>query len=41
VGEVGQDCAETRERIRQVEDKAMRKQRHPSRAKRLKSCVES
>ena len=39
--EVGQDFAVTRERIRQIEAKALRKLRHPSRAKRLKSFVES
>ncbi len=35
--EVGQDFEVTRERIRQIEAKAWRKLRHPSRAKRLKS----
>lgn len=30
----------TRERIRQIEAKALRKLRHPSRAKKLKSFVE-
>jgi RNA polymerase primary sigma factor len=39
--EVGQDFAVTRERIRQIEAKALRKLRHPSRAKRLKSFVET
>ena len=39
--EVGQDFAVTRERIRQIEAKALRKLRHPSRSKRLKSFVES
>ncbi|MDH3998902.1 MAG: RNA polymerase sigma factor RpoD [Desulfuromonadales bacterium] len=39
--EVGQDFAVTRERIRQIEAKALRKLRHPSRAKRLKSFVEN
>jgi RNA polymerase primary sigma factor len=39
--EVGQDFAVTRERIRQIEAKALRKLRHPSRAKRLKGFVES
>jgi RNA polymerase primary sigma factor len=33
--EVGQDFAVTRERIRQIEAKALRKLRHPSRTKRL------
>jgi RNA polymerase primary sigma factor len=39
--EVGQDFAVTRERIRQIEAKALRKLRHPSRSKKLKSFVES
>jgi len=39
--EVGQDFAVTRERIRQIEAKALRKLRHPSRAKRLKSFIET
>ncbi len=39
--EVGQDFEVTRERIRQIEAKALRKLRHPSRAKRLRSFVES
>ncbi len=34
--EVGQDFNVTRERIRQIEAKALRKLRHPSRSKRLK-----
>jgi RNA polymerase primary sigma factor len=38
--EVGQDFAVTRERIRQIEAKALRKLRHPSRSKKLKSFVE-
>jgi RNA polymerase primary sigma factor len=38
--EVGQDFEVTRERIRQIEAKALRKLRHPSRAKRLKAFVE-
>ncbi len=38
--EVGQDFNVTRERIRQIEAKALRKLRHPSRAKRLKSFVD-
>jgi len=39
--EVGQDFEVTRERIRQIEAKALRKLRHPSRSKRLKTFVES
>jgi len=39
--EVGQDFEVTRERIRQIEAKALRKLRHPSRSKQLKSFVES
>ena len=38
--EVGQKFAVTRERIRQIEAKALRKLRHPSRSKRLKSFME-
>jgi hypothetical protein len=37
--EVGQDFEVTRERIRQIEAKALRKLRHPSRSKQLKSFV--
>ena len=39
--EVGQDFFVTRERIRQIEAKALRKLRHPSRAKLLKAFVDS
>ena len=39
--EVGQDFEVTRERIRQIEAKALRKLRHPSRSRRLKSFIES
>ncbi len=39
--EVGQDFDVTRERIRQIEAKALRKLRHPSRSKKLKSFVEN
>jgi RNA polymerase primary sigma factor len=39
--EVGQDFEVTRERIRQIEAKALRKLRHPSRSRLLKSFVES
>ncbi len=39
--EVGQDFFVTRERIRQIEAKALRKLRHPSRAKLLKSYIDN
>jgi RNA polymerase primary sigma factor len=39
--EVGQDFTVTRERIRQIEAKALRKLRHPTRSKKLKSFIES
>jgi len=39
--EVGQDFEVTRERIRQIEAKALRKLRHPSRSKQLKSFIEN
>jgi RNA polymerase primary sigma factor len=38
--EVGQDFEVTRERIRQIEAKALRKLRHPSRSRMLKSFTE-
>ncbi len=38
--EVGRDFSVTRERIRQIEAKALRKLRHPSRAKKLRSFVD-
>lgn len=38
--EVGQTFDVTRERIRQIEAKALRKLRHPSRSKRLKSFID-
>jgi RNA polymerase primary sigma factor len=38
--EVGQDFTVTRERIRQIEAKALRKLRHPSRARLLKAFIE-
>src|SRR5690606_15001207 len=37
--EVGQDFEVTRERIRQIEAKALRKLQHPSRSKELKSFI--
>jgi RNA polymerase primary sigma factor len=39
--EVGQHFAVTRERIRQIEAKALRKLRHPSRSHRLKAFLET
>jgi len=39
--EVGQDFAVTRERIRQIEAKALRKLRHPSRSRILKNFVDN
>ena len=39
--EVGQDFNVTRERIRQIEAKALRKLRHPSRSNKLKAFVDS
>ena len=39
--EVGQEFNVTRERIRQIEEKALKKLRHPSRAEKLKSFTES
>jgi len=38
--EVGQVFGVTRERIRQIEAKALRKLRHPSRSKKLKDYLE-
>lgn len=38
--EVGQEFGVTRERIRQIEAKALRKLRHPSRSRRLKDYIE-
>jgi RNA polymerase primary sigma factor len=39
--EVGQDFAVTRERIRQIEAKALRKLRHPTRSRKLKHFIEN
>ena len=39
--EVGKDFSVTRERIRQIEAKALRKLRHPSRSSKLKSFIEN
>jgi RNA polymerase primary sigma factor len=38
--EVGQNFAVTRERIRQIEAKALRKLRHPSRSHRLRTFLQ-
>jgi RNA polymerase primary sigma factor len=38
--EVGREFMVTRERIRQIEAKALRKLRHPSRSKKLKDYLE-
>ncbi len=39
--EVGKDFSVTRERIRQIEAKALRKLRHPSRSQKLKSFIDN
>ena len=39
--EVGQNFAVTRERIRQIEAKALRKLRHPSRSRKLEPFIEN
>ena len=39
--EVGKQFDVTRERIRQIEAKALRKLRHPSRSERLRTFLES
>jgi RNA polymerase primary sigma factor len=38
--EVGQNFQVTRERIRQIEVKALRKLRHPSRSRKLRACID-
>ena len=38
--EVGQQFSVTRERIRQIEAKALRKLKHPTRAKKLKTFLD-
>ena len=38
--EVGKEFDVTRERIRQIEAKALRKLRHPSRSRKLRDCLE-
>jgi RNA polymerase primary sigma factor len=39
--EVGQQLSVTRERIRQIEAKAIRKLKHPSRSRILRSFIDS
>ncbi len=39
--EVGRSFNVTRERIRQIESKALRRLRHPSRASKLRACFEA
>ena len=39
--EVGQSFAVTRERIRQIEAKALRKLKHPSRSDKLRSFIDT
>ncbi len=39
--EVGNDFAVTRERIRQIEAKALRKLKHPSRSRKLRSFLDT
>ena len=39
--EVGQDFEVTRERIRQIEAKALRKLKHPSRSRKLRSFLDT
>ena len=38
--EVGKEFKVTRERIRQIEAKALRKLRHPSRSRKLKDSID-
>ena len=39
--EVGQQFSVTRERIRQIEAKALRKLKHPSRSRKLRSFLDT
>jgi RNA polymerase primary sigma factor len=39
--EVGQQVSVTRERIRQIEAKALRKLKHPSRSDKLRSFIDT
>jgi len=41
LGEVGQQFSVTRERIRQIEAKALRKLKHPSRSRKLRSFLDT
>ena len=40
IEEVGQQFSVTRERIRQIEAKALRKLKHPSRARKMRSFLD-
>ena len=40
LAEVGKEFKVTRERIRQIEAKALRKLRHPSRSRKLKDSID-
>ncbi len=39
--EIGQEFSLTRERIRQIEAKALRKLKHPSRSRKLRSFLDT
>ena len=39
--QIGQQISVTRERIRQIEAKALRKLKHPSRSRILKTCLDN
>jgi RNA polymerase primary sigma factor len=41
LGEVGQQFSVTRERIRQIEAKALRKLKHPSGSRKLRSSLDN